>query len=126
MGEIDIIYDEHGGEVFEGNFVLVVAMYWRAPELLRQAGLLTNGTPKGDIYSFAIILWELMYNSKAGPYHDLNLEPKGEAEILETGHRPITFTFTPLDSLESPVLHGVFRQRSSEVDFLLPCVFWQI
>ncbi|KAF0025714.1 hypothetical protein F2P81_022595 [Scophthalmus maximus] len=52
------------------------AMYWRAPELLRQAGLLTNGTPKGDIYSFAIILWELMYNSKAGPYHDLNLEPK--------------------------------------------------
>ncbi|XP_069373770.1 guanylate cyclase 2G isoform X2 [Paralichthys olivaceus] len=51
-------------------------MYWTAPELLRQSGLLTNGTPKGDIYSFAIIMWELMYNSKAGPYHDINLEPK--------------------------------------------------
>ncbi|XP_008289731.1 guanylate cyclase 2G [Stegastes partitus] len=51
-------------------------MYWTAPELLRQVGLLVNGTPKGDVYSFAIILWELMYNSKAGPYQDINLDPK--------------------------------------------------
>ncbi|KAM9837894.1 guanylate cyclase 2G [Aulostomus maculatus] len=52
------------------------AMYWTAPELLRQVGLPVYGTPKGDVYSFAIIMWELMYNSKAGPYHDINLEPK--------------------------------------------------
>uniref|UniRef100_A0AAQ5ZTA2 Guanylate cyclase n=1 Tax=Amphiprion ocellaris TaxID=80972 RepID=A0AAQ5ZTA2_AMPOC len=51
-------------------------MFWTAPELLRQAGLLVNGTPKGDVYSFAIIVWELMYNSKAGPYQDINLDPK--------------------------------------------------
>ncbi|XP_022070449.2 guanylate cyclase 2G [Acanthochromis polyacanthus] len=51
-------------------------MFWTAPELLRQAGLLVNGTPKGDVYSFAIIMWELMYNSKAGPYQDINLDPK--------------------------------------------------
>ncbi|KAM6963497.1 guanylate cyclase 2G [Tautogolabrus adspersus] len=50
-------------------------MYWTAPELLRKAGLLNNGTPKGDIYSFAIIMWELMYN-KIFPYEDSNLEPK--------------------------------------------------
>ncbi|XP_053719590.1 guanylate cyclase 2G [Synchiropus splendidus] len=49
-------------------------MFWTAPELLRQVGL--HGTPKGDIYSFAIIMWELMYNSRAGPYHEINLEPK--------------------------------------------------
>uniref|UniRef100_A0A8C4NMB4 Guanylate cyclase n=1 Tax=Dicentrarchus labrax TaxID=13489 RepID=A0A8C4NMB4_DICLA len=51
-------------------------MYWTAPELLRQVGLPVNGTPKADIYSFAIIMWELMYNSKAFPYQDINLEPK--------------------------------------------------
>ncbi|XP_060951342.1 guanylate cyclase 2G [Limanda limanda] len=51
-------------------------MYWTAPELLIQVGLQSNGTPKGDVYSFSIIMWELMYNSKAGPYPDVNLEPK--------------------------------------------------
>ncbi|XP_068610940.1 guanylate cyclase 2G [Brachionichthys hirsutus] len=51
-------------------------LYWTAPELLRQPGFQLNGTPKGDIYSFAIILWELMYNSKVGPYQDIDLEPK--------------------------------------------------
>lgn len=52
-------------------------LYWTAPELLRQVELPCNGTPKGDIYSFAIIMWELMYNSKGGPYQDINLDPKG-------------------------------------------------
>ncbi|XP_075314341.1 guanylate cyclase 2G [Odontesthes bonariensis] len=51
-------------------------MYWTAPELLRQVGLPVRGTPKGDVYSFSIIMWELMYNSKAGPYQDINLDPK--------------------------------------------------
>lgn len=55
----------------------VVELYWTAPELLRQISEPVNGTPKGDVYSFAIIMWELMYSSKAGPYHDINLEPKG-------------------------------------------------
>lgn len=54
-------------------------MYWIAPELLRKVSEDTqvSGTPKGDVYSFAIILWEIMYNSKSGPYPDINLEPKG-------------------------------------------------
>ena len=60
-------------------------MYWTAPELLRQVGLLSNGTPKADVYSFSIIMWELMYNSKTGPYPEVNLEPKGEAGILRSG-----------------------------------------
>ncbi|XP_041672123.1 guanylate cyclase 2G [Cheilinus undulatus] len=50
-------------------------MYWTAPEILRKVGLSINGSPKGDVYSFAIIMWELMYN-KTCPYEDINLEPK--------------------------------------------------
>ncbi|XP_077359682.1 guanylate cyclase 2G [Festucalex cinctus] len=61
-------------------------LFWTAPELLRQVDPGVNGTPKGDIYSFAIILWELMYNSKSGPYHDINLEPK---EIIARLRGPV-------------------------------------
>lgn len=63
-------------------FEFVVDLYWTAPELLRHVGLPCNGTPKGDVYSFAIIMWELMYNSKAGPYQDINLDPKGLHNLL--------------------------------------------
>lgn len=55
-------------------------MYWTAPELLRKVSGQVSGTPKGDVYSFAIILWEIMYNSKSGPYQDINLEPKGQCK----------------------------------------------
>ncbi|XP_075896627.1 guanylate cyclase 2G [Nelusetta ayraudi] len=51
-------------------------LYWTAPELLRQDLQPATGTPQGDVFSFAIILWELMFGAKAGPYHHLNLEPK--------------------------------------------------
>lgn len=56
---------------------LCLEMYWTAPELLRQDQLPFNGTPKGDIYSFAMIMRELIYSSEVGPYHDIQLEPKG-------------------------------------------------
>lgn len=52
-------------------------MYYIAPELLRQVGLQVNGTGKADVYSFAIIMWELVYSAKSGPYHEINLSPKG-------------------------------------------------
>uniref|UniRef100_A0A3P9JWU3 Guanylate cyclase n=1 Tax=Oryzias latipes TaxID=8090 RepID=A0A3P9JWU3_ORYLA len=58
------------------NYEFVAEMYWTAPELLRHVGLPLYGTPKGDVFSFAIIMWELMYNAKAGPYQDINLDPK--------------------------------------------------
>ncbi|XP_056152688.1 guanylate cyclase 2G-like [Lampris incognitus] len=59
-------------------------LYWTAPELLRQVSLPFNGTSKGDIYSFAIIMRELMYSSEGGPYNDFNLEPKEIIKQLRT------------------------------------------
>ncbi|XP_032357621.1 guanylate cyclase 2G [Etheostoma spectabile] len=61
------------------------ALFWTAPELLRRVSLQVNGMPKADIFSFAIIMWELMYNAKYGPYHEVNLEPK---EIIMQLQKP--------------------------------------
>jgi len=39
---------------------------WTAPELLRMTTRPINGTQKADVYSFAIILQEIMF--RAAPY----------------------------------------------------------
>ncbi|XDC86743.1 hypothetical protein R6Z07F_017916 [Ovis aries] len=50
--------------------------YWTAPELL---WLPWSGTPKGDVYSFAILMRELIHHQDPGPFDDQNLTP---AEII--------------------------------------------
>ncbi|XP_076854584.1 guanylate cyclase 2G [Brachyhypopomus gauderio] len=62
-------------------------MYWIAPELLREVHLPLNGTPKGDVFSFAIIMRELIYSTEVGPYHDTQLEPK---EIIKQLRTPLS------------------------------------
>ncbi|XP_043836337.1 guanylate cyclase 2G-like [Dromiciops gliroides] len=49
-------------------------LYWRAPELLRLEEPPAHGTQKGDVYSFAILMRELIYNNRHGPFEDLNKE----------------------------------------------------
>ncbi|KAG7227726.1 hypothetical protein INR49_029491 [Caranx melampygus] len=83
-------------------------MYWTAPELLRQVGVSVRGTPKGDIYSFAIIMWELMYNSRAGPYCTLNLEPRGEAEICGSHDNLMSMTDQSANSTPPSLLFAIF------------------
>jgi len=45
---------------------------WTAPELLRMTTRPINGTQKADVYSFAIILQEIMF--RAEPYF-IDLDP---------------------------------------------------
>ncbi|XP_057213833.1 guanylate cyclase 2G [Triplophysa rosa] len=59
-------------------------MYWTAPEFLREVYYPFNGTQKGDVYSFAIIMRELMYSTEVTPYHDIHLEPKEIIKQLRT------------------------------------------
>uniref|UniRef100_A0A4W4GW36 guanylate cyclase n=1 Tax=Electrophorus electricus TaxID=8005 RepID=A0A4W4GW36_ELEEL len=59
-------------------------MYWTAPELLREVHLPLNGSQKGDVFSFAIIMRELIYSTEVGPYHDIQLEPKEIIRQLRT------------------------------------------
>lgn len=62
---------------------------WSAPELLRmqESELPPNGTQKGDIYSFAIILQEIIF--RALPYFmdSGSLSPKGMDSSLVFAQR---------------------------------------
>ncbi|KAM4636502.1 guanylate cyclase 2G-like [Discoglossus pictus] len=51
-------------------------LYWTAPELLRLGRFPFQGTQKGDVYSFAIIMRELIYNIEDGPYQELTMDPE--------------------------------------------------
>ncbi|XP_028810806.1 guanylate cyclase 2G isoform X2 [Denticeps clupeoides] len=59
-------------------------MFWTAPELLREPFVPFNGTQKGDVYSFAIVMRELLYSTEEGPYQGYNLEPKDIIKQLRT------------------------------------------
>ncbi|KAK3089065.1 hypothetical protein FSP39_000509 [Pinctada imbricata] len=49
-------------------------MLWRAPELLRSRSVNVYGTQKGDIYSFGIIMYEIL--GRKGPWGDIEYSPK--------------------------------------------------
>ncbi|CAH1800463.1 unnamed protein product [Owenia fusiformis] len=70
----------------DGEYAAYYTKLWTAPELLRMPIPPLNGTPKGDIYSFAIILQEVIY--RAGPYHSVDLAPKEIIERVTRGDNP--------------------------------------
>ncbi|CAH0398067.1 unnamed protein product [Chilo suppressalis] len=59
-------------------------MLWRAPEFLRDPNLPPRGSQKGDVYSFGIILYEIL--GRNGPWGDTNLT---NAEIIGRVRQPI-------------------------------------
>lgn len=50
-------------------------LLWTAPELLRHASLRKKGTQTGDVYSFGIILQEVVVRGE--PFCMLALTPEG-------------------------------------------------
>ena len=55
--------------------LFVADLLWVSPELLRTPNRASQGTQKGDVYSFAIILQE--FHTREGPYSANFMEPKG-------------------------------------------------
>ena len=55
-------------------------LLWRAPELLRCPNPPARGTQKGDVFSFGIILYEII--GRNGPWGDLlyTMSPKGTVQ----------------------------------------------
>lgn len=60
---------------------IYVGKLWTAPELLRIERPPPEGTPKGDVYSFAIITHEILV--RHGPFYlaDNDLSPRGKVNL---------------------------------------------
>nr|XP_012626922.1 guanylate cyclase 2G-like isoform X3 [Microcebus murinus] len=54
-------------------------LYWTAPELLRLPATPRSGTAKGDVYSFGVLMRELLHHPDLGPFDDRDEAP---AEII--------------------------------------------
>ena len=57
-----------------GDYAYYRDQLWTAPELLRMVKRPINRTPKGDVYSFAIIVQEIAY--RAEPYFTETVNPQ--------------------------------------------------
>ncbi|KAL5292996.1 hypothetical protein ACFFRR_011640 [Megaselia abdita] len=65
------------------------SLFWKAPELLRNPNIC--GTQKGDVYAFAIILYEVI--SRRGPFGQTGYEPKEIVDLVRSipNHGDIPF-----------------------------------
>ncbi|XP_078611420.1 receptor-type guanylate cyclase Gyc76C-like [Branchiostoma floridae x Branchiostoma japonicum] len=69
--------DEAGEHAYYRNLL------WKAPELLRGRSIQAGGTPKGDVYAFGIILYEI--EGREGPYGTCAEDPKEIVEKVRAG-----------------------------------------
>ncbi|CAG5115044.1 unnamed protein product, partial [Candidula unifasciata] len=84
----------------ETSFAHYQRMLWTAPELLRMANRPREGTPKGDVYSFAIICQEIVYRKGVFHLHNLDLSPQ---EIIDKVKNAIKPYFRPtLETFDCP------------------------
>jgi len=62
---------------------------WTAPEILRENNPARRGTQRGDVYSFAIICYEIMMRTE--PFNFENITPRGETQcrrVVQGSGRP--------------------------------------
>ncbi|XP_018562246.1 receptor-type guanylate cyclase Gyc76C isoform X2 [Anoplophora glabripennis] len=57
------------------------SLFWKAPEILRNPSAYIKGTQKGDVYAFAIILFEIL--GRKGPFGTTGYEPKDIIELVK-------------------------------------------
>uniref|UniRef100_S4RUL3 Guanylate cyclase n=1 Tax=Petromyzon marinus TaxID=7757 RepID=S4RUL3_PETMA len=72
----------HGkkGKIMDVNNQDIAELFWTSPELLRMEIFPVNGTPKGDVFSFGVLMREMIYHEDEGPYVGVDMEPK---EIID-------------------------------------------
>lgn len=91
---------------------------WRAPEILRHINPPPRGTQKGDVYSFGIVLYEII--GRKGPWGELSYSKEGTEES-DAANRYFVNLFLLLEIIKrvmNPALFGVgyFRPPLSFLD----------
>lgn len=72
---------------------------WKAPELLRDSIYLVRGTQKGDVYSFGILLYEII--GRAGPWGNITLDtPEIVTRVKEQRNPPFRPSLERLDTAD--------------------------
>ncbi|KAB0795504.1 hypothetical protein PPYR_12343 [Photinus pyralis] len=88
-------------------------LFWKAPEILRDFPRYLRGTQKGDIYAFAIILYEVI--GRRGPFGNTAYEPK---EIIDLVKR------YPMDGEEPfrPDFEMLYDCKMANLDYVIQCM----
>ncbi|XP_047115101.1 atrial natriuretic peptide receptor 1-like isoform X1 [Schistocerca piceifrons] len=83
---------------------------WTAPELLRMPQRPPEGTQKGDVYSFAIIVHEIV--TRQGPFFiaDRHFSPKEIVENVKNGGKPLFRPTISDSSCEDEVVGQLMRR----------------
>ncbi|XP_050294438.1 guanylate cyclase 32E isoform X2 [Anthonomus grandis grandis] len=62
---------------------------WRAPELLRMENRPARGTQKGDVYSFGIVLYEMI--GRSGPWGNVAMQPTAIIDQVKKENQDVPF-----------------------------------
>ncbi|XP_064598666.1 atrial natriuretic peptide receptor 2-like [Liolophura sinensis] len=77
-------------------------LLWTAPELLRDRAICDKGTKKGDVYSFSIIMQEIVM--RTGPYANSSADPQEIIERVKKAEHPWFRPTVPSTAAEESVL----------------------
>jgi len=84
---------------------VVAGKLWTAPEILRENNPPRRGTQRGDVYSFAIVCYEIMMRTE--PFNFDNITPRGacSSNANPNAHRPTLRLDLTVTSGAGPI-HG--------------------
>uniref|UniRef100_A0ABM0M6S0 Guanylate cyclase n=1 Tax=Saccoglossus kowalevskii TaxID=10224 RepID=A0ABM0M6S0_SACKO len=101
--DFDLIrFREGQTEIKYTHYIEYARKLWTAPELLNMGDTPLKGTQKGDVYSFGIILQEIVV--RGGPYCMFNMEPEDIISRVKDGTSPYFRPKVPLDSGDERIL----------------------